>query len=65
MKNNGLSYAEAYTEFLKYCSKKERVDVDKLVFRFKDEGIEKKFKQLYNENSQISSGEYYKRLRGR
>lgn len=65
MVRNRLSYAEAYTEFLKYCAKKERVSITTLVHNFKMDGTELEFKQLYDRGLSINNSEYYKRIRGR
>ncbi len=57
------SYAEEYTEFLKYCQKKDNVSIDVLVQRFRQNQIENKFKRLYASGLYKRSSEYYKELR--
>lgn len=65
MVDNKLSYAEAYTEFIKYCSNKEKVAIGVLIEQFRNNGIEKEFRMLYNNGIKISNTEYYKRIRGK
>lgn len=64
MAKNKLSYAEAYTDFLKYCSEKEGIKLEELVFTFKNNGIEREFKVMYDTNAQVSNAEFYKRIKG-
>lgn len=65
MGKRNLSYAEAYTDFIKYCSDKERIDIDTLIKRFRSNGVEVGFRMMYNQGIQINNAEYYKRLRGK
>lgn len=58
-----LSYAEAYTSFLAYCSSRESKTLYELMIAFKENGIEKEFKELYNINIKVSNENYYKILR--
>lgn len=64
MKKANLSYAEAYTEFLKYCAIKENTNINILIARFRNNGVEKDFRLMYDGGKQISNAEYYKRARG-
>lgn len=65
MGKSKLSYAEAYTDFLKYCSKKEKTNIDILVNDFRSNHVEERFRLLYEKGIQVSNAEYYKRLRGK
>lgn len=64
MNKDKFSYAEAYTDFLKYCSEKEHKNIDALVEIFRLNGIEKDFRTKYETGMRISSAEYYKRIKG-
>ena len=59
-----MRYSEAYTGFLRYCSKKLSKSVDELVIEFRNNGIETRFHVLYEQDSKKSFQEYYKILRG-
>ncbi|WP_026523460.1 hypothetical protein [Butyrivibrio sp. MB2005] len=58
-----MSYAEAYTELIKYVSEKNEVSVDSLVKIFRDAGIESKYAELYNINNNASTSSQYKILK--
>lgn len=62
MGKNNFSYAEAYTDFLKYCSERKHISIDILVEEFKRNGVEKDFRELYNKGIKLSNSEYYKRI---
>lgn len=64
MTKNRLSYAESYTGFLKYCSEKEGIALEELVYTFKNNGIEREYKMMYDKGIQVSNAELYKRIKG-
>jgi hypothetical protein len=64
MNNTTLSYAEAYTDFLKYCSKKENKGIDTLIQEFRGNNIEKNFRLIYESDKTINNIECYKIIRG-
>lgn len=52
------SYTEAYTEFLDYYASKRGVSMDLLVPTFSSNGIEKRFRELYNQNPLYTNEQY-------
>lgn len=63
MSKGKLSYAEAYTAFIKYYSKRKSIDFDILVTEFRDKGIEQDFIITYNSSNKLSNAEYYKKIK--
>lgn len=59
-----MSYAEAYTQFLKYCAKKEDKKIGDLVIEFSRNDVENEFINIYNDNRNTTNFKYYKQLRG-
>ena len=67
VKNMGktdLSYTEAYTDFLKYYSKKESITMEMAINKLKSNGAEQEFREWYSKYK-FTNAEYYNRIRGR
>lgn len=58
------SYAEAYTNYLHYCEKKLNIPFEVLVEKYRINGTERKFRQIYNNSSvDLTDSQYYNKLK--
>lgn len=58
-----LSYAETYTELLKYVSEKYNYPMHDIIICFRKTGVEEKFSQLFSINSDATISAYYNYLK--
>lgn len=63
MRTDNLSYSEAYTLFIEYCSEKEDKDFGEIVKIFSENGVEQEFKQMYDSGEHIKKYSYYRKLK--
>lgn len=59
------SYTEAYTNYINYCEKRLNIPFAVLVEKYKSNGVEKQFREIYTKNSiELTNAQYYNELKG-